>query len=129
MPAKLVLIELFSLYCTVCQKQAPKANKIYKLIEGDEGLREDIKMIGIGVGNNQKEIGFFKTHYRVPFPLCPDPYFEIHKKLEEPRTPFILLVDPDGKVLMTHSGVVKDLDGFLSEIREFHKKFSAPTGG
>ena len=32
--AKIVIIELFSLYCTICQRQAPIANRIYKSIQG-----------------------------------------------------------------------------------------------
>lgn len=121
-PAKLILIEIFSLYCPICHKQAPIANKLYKFIQQDPRLSKDIKMIGIGAGNNQKEVEVFKTKFRIPFPLFCDPNFDIHKKIGEPRTPFTILVTNKGKVLLTHSGVVEDVDQFLSLIRKFHEQ-------
>jgi peroxiredoxin len=121
-PAKLVLIELFSIYCTVCQRHAPTANKLYSSIQRDSALCEDIKMIGIGTGNNQREVGFYKKTFRVRFPLFTDPNFDIHKKFGKPRTPFTVLATNSGKVLMTHFGTVQDLDAFLGQIRKFHKQ-------
>ena len=121
-PAKLILIEIFSLYCPICHKQAPIANKLYKFIQQDPKLSKDIKMIGIGAGNNQKEVEVFKTKFRIPFPLFCDPNFNIHKKIGEPRTPFTILVTNKGKVFLTHSGVVEDVDQFLSLIRKFHEQ-------
>jgi len=121
-PAKFVLIELYSLYCTACQRQAPIANKIYKCIKRDPDLSRDIKMIGIGMGNNQKEIVAYRMRFRVPFPLFADPRFDIHKKFGEPRTPYTILVSNSGKILLAHYGEVKDIDDFLSRIRKIHKQ-------
>ena len=121
-PTKFVLLELYSLYCTACQRQAPIANKLYKFIRQDPDLSQDIRMIGIGAGNNQREVVAYKTRFRVPFPLFPDPHFKIHKKFREPRTPFTVLVTNSGKVVFTYAGVVKDVDQFLSQIRKVHKQ-------
>lgn len=121
-PAKLVLIQFFSLYCPHCHRQAPKTNKVFKIISQDEQLNKDIKMIGIGVGNNSREIDAYRTQFHVLFPLFPDPKFETHKKLGEPRTPFIMLVSNKGKVLLTLQGIMRDIDEFLLQIRKFHKQ-------
>ena len=121
-PAKFILIEFFSLYCPICHKQAPAANKIYKVIRQDPALNKDIKMIGIGTGNNQREVEAFKTNLRVPFPLFTDIDFKIHKKIGEPRTPFTILTTNKGKVLLIHSGVVEDTDEFISKIKKFHEQ-------
>jgi peroxiredoxin len=121
-PAKFLLIEFFSLYCPICHKQAPAANKIYKIILQDPELNKDIKMIGIGTGNNQREIEAFKTNLRVPFPLFTDLDFKIHKKIGEPRTPFTILTTNNGKVLLIHSGVVEDTDEFIGRIKKFHEQ-------
>jgi peroxiredoxin len=117
-PARFVIIEFFSLYCPICHKQAPVANKIYKVIQRDPELSKNIKMIGIGTGNNQREVEAFKTNLRVPFPLFTDLDFKIHKKIGEPRTPFTILVTNKGKILLTHSGVVEDVDDFVARIRK-----------
>jgi thiol-disulfide isomerase/thioredoxin len=118
--AKLILIEVFSLYCPICQKQAPIANKIYKYIEQNAELSKDIKMIGIGAGNNEREVGVFRETFRVPFPLFTDPKFVVHKKLGEPRTPTTILTTNNGKILSVHCGVIEDVEEFVKKIKYFH---------
>jgi len=117
--AKLILIEVFSLYCPICQKQAPIANKIYKHIQQNPDLSKDIKMIGIGAGNNQREVGVFRETFRVPFPLFADPDFIVHKKLGEPRTPETILTTKNGKILSIHHGVIEYVEGFILNIKKF----------
>ncbi|UCF01868.1 MAG: TlpA family protein disulfide reductase [Deltaproteobacteria bacterium] len=120
--AKLVLLEIFSLYCPHCHRQAPKANKLYKIIRDNQDLDNDIKVIGIGAGNSLREINVYRTKFRVAFPLAPDRNFEIHKSLGGPRTPFTIIASCGGEVLLTHQGVVEDLDEFLRQIRKCHEK-------
>jgi hypothetical protein len=118
-PCKLLLIEVFSFYCPICHNQASFCNRVYKSIQQDPSLRNEIKFIGIGAGNNMREVEAFKANYKVPFPLFPDADFLIHKKLAEPRTPFMLLVDKKGKVLWTHHGVMENFDGFLGLLKKY----------
>lgn len=92
------------------------------MIQGDATLQNDIKVIGIGVGNTPKQLEAFKTKYRAQFPLFPDQKGEIHSALKAPPTPAMIVATPAGKVLTTHSGVIKDFDAFLQEIRDLHKK-------
>lgn len=122
-PAKFLLIEFFSLYCPICHKQAPAANKIHKVIRQDPALNKDIRMLGIGTGNNQREVEAFKTNLRVPFPLFTDLDFKIHKKIGEPRTPFTIFTTSKGKVLLIHSGVVEDTDEFIGKIKKIHEQY------
>lgn len=121
-PAKLILIQFFSLYCPHCHRQAPITNKVFKIIREDQTLDRDCKMIGIGVGNGSRETDAYKNKFRVQFPLFPDQTYEVHKKLGEPRTPFILVVSNTGKVLLTQEGIIKDVDEFLHQVRNLHKQ-------
>lgn len=120
--SKLILIEIFSLYCPICQKQAPISNKIYKYIQQNADLSKDVKMIGIGAGNNQREVGVFRETFRVTFPLFTDPDFAVHKKLGEPRTPVTILTTKHGKILSVHHGVIEDVEEFIQQIKAFHKQ-------
>jgi len=103
--AKVVIIEIFSMYCPYCQKDALGVNELYDLIEKDPDLKNKIKLIGIGAGNTPLEVGIFKKNYAVPFPLFADQDFKIHKACGEVRTPYFIVVkiNEDGSHLIVHS--------------------------
>jgi peroxiredoxin len=119
--ARAVVIEIFSMYCPFCQKEAPRVNELYQKIESDKGLKGRIKMIGIGAGNSSFEVDIFRKKYGVPFPLFPDQDFLIHKCLGEPRTPYFIVValgpESSQKVIYSRLGGIVDFDSFLKTIR------------
>ena len=84
-------------------------------------LSSDIKLIGIAAGNNQKHIDVYRTKFRVQFPLFPDEEKHIYNALGKTGTPFMIVVNKSGKVLMTHHHAIKDLDEFIRQIKEHHK--------
>jgi thiol-disulfide isomerase/thioredoxin len=108
--AKTVIIEIFSMYCPYCQKDAPGVNELFRLIENNPDIKNKIKLIGIGAGNSPYEVEVFKKTYDVPFPLFPDKDFTIHKACGEVRTPYFLVVkiNEDG----THQIVYSQLGNY-----------------
>ncbi len=103
--AKVVIIEIFSMYCPYCQKDAPGVNELYRLIENNPETKNKIKLIGIGAGNSSYEVEVFKKTYNVPFPLFPDKDFTIHKACGEVRTPYFMVVklNDDGTHQIVHT--------------------------
>jgi peroxiredoxin len=103
--ARAVIVEIFSMYCPYCQKDAPGVNELYRLIENNADIKNKIKLIGIGAGNSSYEVEVFKKTYNVPFPLFPDKDFTIHKACGEVRTPYFMVVkiNEDGTHQIVHN--------------------------
>ncbi|MBU4372742.1 MAG: TlpA family protein disulfide reductase [Proteobacteria bacterium] len=120
--AKVVLIEIFSMYCPHCQKDAPVVNDLFSKITGDDSLKNNIKLIGIGAGNSDFEVDFFRKTYNITFPMFSDAEFSIHKILGEVRTPYFIAIkiNPSGtyKVVYSKLGGVSNADEFLKTIKK-----------
>jgi thiol-disulfide isomerase/thioredoxin len=116
--AKVVIIEIFSLYCSKCQRIAPEMDKLYYLIESNPDLKNKVKLIGIGAGNSRYEVDVFKKTFHTPFPLFSDDDFTIHQTLGDVRTPYFIVIKihQDG----THEVIHSELDSF-EEARGFLK--------
>jgi peroxiredoxin len=119
--AKLVLIEILSAFCPGCHANAPVINRLYQEIQKDTALARDVKLIGIGIGNDKAQIGAFKERFKVAFPIFPDEKLAIAQAMGV-GTPTLVLVTHSGTVLWSHSGAIQDFDGLLKNLREHHEK-------
>ena len=102
--AQVVIIEIFNMYCSNCQREAPKVNELYRAVNKDQKLKEKIKLIGIGAGNTPLEAEVFRKNHQVLFPLFPDEDYAIHKAVGEVRTPFFICAkkNADGSLNVFH---------------------------
>lgn len=119
--SEILLIEVFSMYCPICQAQAPVANQLFDMIESDSQTKGKIKIIGIGAGNTPFEVDLFKKKYDIRFPLFADDNMLIRKAASQDiRTPtFITLRPESGKnlsVLQTHVGKIADVKAFHAHL-------------
>lgn len=118
--ATFVLIEIFSMYCPYCQGEAPQVNRLHALLTKSPQART-IRLIGIGAGNSDFEIEYFRDTYAVTFPLFPDGDFRVHKAVGQVGTPTFILVSsaPQAgklKVLLFQEGVFTTPEAFLGQV-------------
>ena len=116
--AKLIIVELFSTFCSVCHTQAPILNNLHKIIEGNPELQNDVKVMGIVIMSKPEALAVYTKKFGVKFPLIADPEGKIMTRLKVTHVPQTLLIDKNGKVLSNHPGVIHNVDDFLREIRK-----------
>ena len=66
--AELIVLEYLNKYCFSCQLQAPVMNQVFSMVQQDPQLKGRAKFIGIGAGNNEREVNSFKEEKKIPFP-------------------------------------------------------------
>jgi len=118
--ADVVIVEIFSMYCPFCQKDAFGVNELYDKIQKDPDLRNRIKMIGIGAGNSAFEVETYKRTYGILFPLFPDADYVIHQACGEVRTPYFIGVriqaDKSHNIFLSQQGGFPGAQPFLEQI-------------
>jgi len=118
--AELIILEIFSMYCPYCQKEAPNLNELYQIIMKREELKNRIKIIGVGAGNNPFEVDVFRNQYNIQFPLFSDESYSVHKSVGEVRTPYFFVIkktgDKKNTIIYSKVGSIQDPKQFLDMI-------------
>ena len=118
--ADVVILEIFSMYCPFCQREAPNVKALYGMIDQNEDLKNRIKIIAVGVGNSPFEVNTYKNAYAMPFPHFADPNFLIHDTLGRVRTPYFIVVkinrDGSPETIYSKAGTVGEPRTFLELI-------------
>jgi thiol-disulfide isomerase/thioredoxin len=115
-----IIVEIYSMYCPYCQKEAPLVNELYDIIQKNPGIKEKVKLIGIGAGNTPFEVKIYRNQYNIQFPLFPDEAFSIHKAVGEVRTPYFFVIkrntDGSNNIIYSKVGSILDPHQFLEMI-------------
>jgi hypothetical protein len=95
---------------------------VYKKTKNDKNLKEKIKVMGVAIGNNKREVDYFKKEYNILYPIIIDPEFNAHKALGEPRVPYSMFIrmDAQGKAIIfkIHTGAFESADTLMNELRD-----------
>jgi hypothetical protein len=124
--ARVIVVELFSMYCPICQAEAENVNGLHRLIESDAALKGKVKLVAIGAGNTPFEVNVFREKYSVPFAVVPDDNFLFRKASSgDLRTPTFVLLSRGGTkgltVVETHVGRLGDVKQYLKIIKKAMK--------
>ncbi len=128
-PASAILIEIFSMYCPHCQKEAPVVNELFKKFK-TAPQAGGFRMLGIGTGNSEYEVGVFRDKFSVKMPLFPDGDYSIYNNIGTVGTPFFILARKhadSGKleILEVHEGTLPDPQAFYTDVLELVQKPSS----
>ena len=119
--ADYVLMQIFSMYCPVCQKDAPAVNQLFELVQADPNLKNRIRFLGIGTGNTPYEVEVFRKKFKIQFPMIPDDDFSVQKiSSHDIRTPTFVIVrikdQNQLEIVKTRVGEIKDSQGFFESM-------------
>ncbi len=119
--AEFAVVQIFSMYCPICQREAREVNELYNLIQ-DSDAADKVKLLGIAPGNSAFEVSVYREQYDVQFPLIPDGEFEWHKIMGEVGTPYFLIVDlSTGEILEDQLGPFGTAQDFFELIEHILK--------
>lgn len=125
--ADIVIIKLFSVYCPLCHKDAPKMNQLYAKIESSPELKGRLKLIAIGAENSVQQVAQFKEEYDLKFPVFADGGGSIHRQLGSVKFPYYIGVnlahDHDARIFYARLGQIQDVDTFLKSILRTSEKW------
>ncbi|MGE4299304.1 MAG: peroxiredoxin family protein [Desulfovibrionaceae bacterium] len=114
--APYLIVEVLGLYCPLCHTQAPLFDKFFTRLTTDPAMSSKVKMLGMAAGATKEEMAYLLESGVYKYPIAWDPDYVAHKALGEPKTPYTMLLDANGKVLYDHLGVIEDVNAFYGEI-------------
>lgn len=117
--AEVLMVEVLSVYCVSCMSQTAYDRELYSMIEENKKTAGKVKMIGIGAGNNLREVNKFIDEFSVPYPVFPDYTFAQYNQVGQVRTPFKVLLRKRGgefEIIKTEMGANEDVEGTFRTI-------------
>lgn len=115
--AQVILFEFFGVYCPICHDQAPDFNRLVKRLNRDAATAEAVRVVALAAGATTIEMEHARKSMKAEYPMLNDPDFSLHTILGEPKTPFTLVLRPDGRVLWSHIGRIEDSNALFDLIR------------
>ena len=119
--APYVLVEQFNTSCPHCMHQAPIMNQLYEKVQADAQLKNKLKFVGVGEGNEVTQLKMWQAFNKVPFALVPDPNNVWGKAVNFTPYPVTMVLDKTGKIVFVHIGSFENADEVLAKIKAVAK--------
>jgi thiol-disulfide isomerase/thioredoxin len=111
-----ILIQVFDMYCMLCQKQAPEVNRLFQLVQESE-LKDRVRFLGIGKKNTQTEADIFRDRYDVEFPLFPDPQNANVTRIGEDKTPSFTIIHLENGEVLNQQWKIESAEQLLEKLK------------
>jgi len=116
-----LLVEQFSTTCPHCMAQAPVMNTLFSKVQADPQLKDKVKFLGAGQGDDATKMKMWQAFHKVPFPLVPDPDNSFGKALNFTPYPVTVVLDKTGKIVFAHVGAFESADEVFSKLKAIAK--------
>jgi len=116
--ADYVLAESFNTTCPHCMQQAPVLNKLFEMVQNDPKLKDKLKFVSVGQGNDPNAVKMWKTFHKVPFPVLPAKDSKLGKALNFSPSPVTTVMNKSGKVVWVHVGSFEGADEAFQGIKK-----------
>ncbi|MDP2045562.1 MAG: TlpA disulfide reductase family protein [Deltaproteobacteria bacterium] len=116
-----LLVEQFNTSCPHCMAQAPIMNALFAKVQADAQLKDKLKFVGTGQGNEEPQLKMWQAFHKVTFPLVPDPDSSFGKALNFTPYPVTVVLDKTGKILFVHIGAFESADEVLTKLKAIVK--------
>jgi len=115
--APYLLVEQFSTTCPHCMAQAPVMNTLFNRVAQDPQLKDKVKFLAVGQGNDEAAVKMWKVFHKVPFPLVADPKSTLGDALNFHPYPVTFVLDKNNKIVFVHIGAFENADEVLKELK------------
>lgn len=119
--AKFVLIQLYNTLCSDCVAETKMLTRFFRKVQADEFMADNLKIIGLGVYDTNRDVVRFKKHYNVLYPLFSDSHGQIFECLGQAELPLAYLVRSQGDgtwiIELVKRGYFEPDDTFLETLR------------
>lgn len=120
--ARFVLIQLYNTMCNECVRETKRMSGFFKQVEADPILKGELKIIGLGIYNSNRDVVRFKKHYDVAYPLFSDKDGQIFECLGQAELPlaYLLRAEGDGSwtIELIKRGYFEPDERFLRVLRD-----------
>jgi peroxiredoxin len=116
--APYLLVEQFSTTCPHCMAQAPVMNTLFSRVQEDPQLKDKVKFVAVGQGNDESALKMWKAFHKVQFALIPDPKSILGDALNFHPYPVTMVLDKKGKIVFLHVGAFESVDEVLKGLKD-----------
>ena len=92
-------------------------NSLFNQVQQDPQLKDKLKFLAMGQGNDENAVKMWKGFNKVPFALFPDPESTFGKALHFSPYPVTVVLDKTGRILFVHVGAFENADEVLRNIK------------